>query len=85
MYLHLGEDYMVPSHEVIGVFDLDTTTVTQNTRDFLAQSEQNGAVVNTSYQLPKSFVVTGNAEESHVYISQLNSETLKKRIQFPHL
>ena len=60
MYLHLGNEKVVPHSEIIGLFDLDTTTVSKITRDFLARAEKEGRVVNVSYELPKSFVVCGN-------------------------
>lgn len=57
MYLHLGEKTVVPAGEIIGIFDMDTSTVGKNTRNFLARAEKAGQVINVSYELPKSFVL----------------------------
>ena len=38
MYLHLGDEVMAKNRQIIGVFDLDTSTVTKATRDFLAEA-----------------------------------------------
>lgn len=59
MYLHLGEKTVVSTAEIIGIFDMDTSTVGKHTRDFLAKAEKGGRVVNVSYELPKSFVLCG--------------------------
>ena len=80
MYLHLGQDTLVNTKDIIGLFDLDNTTLSKDTRDTLAMAEKQGRVVNVSFELPKSFVVTaGNPHQ--VYISQLGTDTLKKRYE----
>ena len=80
MYIHLGGDYVVPEEEIIGIFDLENTTVSQKTRDFLNLSEKRHEVINVSYELPKSFVVTSKNKKSKVYISQISPTTLYKRL-----
>ncbi len=61
MYLHLGQDTLVNTKDIIGVFDLDTSTVAGDTRAFLAGAEKARKVVNVSMELPKSFVVTAGS------------------------
>ena len=82
MYLHLGQDTVVRTSEVIGIFDLENTSISKITRDFLARAEKSGAVVNVSYELPKSFVLCGKRGSQTVYITQISSATLKKRAGF---
>lgn len=82
MYLHLGQDTVVRSNEVIGIFDLENTSISKITRDFLACSEKNGQVVNVSSELPKSFVICQGQGGTKVYITQISSATLKKRANF---
>lgn len=53
MYLHLGQDTVVTLDEIIGIFDLDTTTVSKSTRNYLTNAEKAGDVVNVSMELPK--------------------------------
>lgn len=79
MYLHLGSGFVVRSESVIGVFDLDVTSQSRTTRDFLAAAEKAGAVVNAAEDLPKSFVVCGDKDGERVYLSQMSSKTLFKR------
>lgn len=79
MYLHLGEKTVIKTSSIVGIFDLDNTTVSKNTRAFLTDAEKKGRVINVSYELPKSFIVCENEGETTVYISQLSSQTLFKR------
>ena len=79
MYLHLGEDTVVRMKDIIGIFDIENTSISKHTKDFLARSEKGGRVVTVSYEMPKSFVVCGDGEEEKVYISQISTATLKKR------
>ena len=79
MYLHLGNDVVVQTQHIVAMFDLDACTVSKKTRDFLANAQKQGQVVNMSYELPKSFVVCRKNGETIVYISQLSTKTLNKR------
>lgn len=78
MYLHLGADTVIRTKDVIGIFDLDNTTVMKSSRDFLTRAEKEKKVITVSYELPKSFVVCEEKKEV-VYISQLAVSTLVKR------
>lgn len=79
MYLHLGQDTVIESENIIAMFDIDACTVSKKTRDFLTIAEKSGQVVNVSYELPKSFVVCRKKGKTVVYISQLATKTLSKR------
>ena len=79
MYLHLGEKTVIKTSSIVGIFDLDNTTVSKNTRAFLTDAEKKGRVINVSYELPKSFIVCEDDGETTVYISQLSSQTLLRR------
>ena len=80
MYLHLGQETLVNTKNIIGVFDLDTTTLSHKTREFLARAQREKQVVNVSEELPKSFVVTQEKTQT-VYITQMAPATLKKRLE----
>lgn len=81
MYVHLGESTVVIDKDIVGIFDLDKTTISKRTRDFLSQAQKSGKVINVSYELPCSFVVCKENDEIKVYISQISSATLRKRIE----
>lgn len=82
MYVHLGMETVVREEDIIGIFDLDSTTVSKHTRKFLEVSEKNKKVYNVSFELPKSFVIVGKKNKNKVYISQISSSTLLKRTGF---
>ena len=86
MYLYLGQETVVPLRDVVGIFDMDNTTVSKSTRAFLTQAEQQGRVVTVSEELPKSFVVCRHKgqSDSTVYISQISCATLVKRADTWH-
>lgn len=82
MFLHLGQDTVIHQDDIIGIFDLDNTTVSKKTRDFLAQKQREGRVINVSYELPKSFVICEDKnKEITVYITQISTSTLIKRAE----
>ena len=45
MYLHIGASVVIPERDVLGIFDLDNTTSSRITRNFLAQAQQAGQVI----------------------------------------
>lgn len=82
MYLHLGQNVMVPFDEIIGIFDLDNTTWSHRTRRFLERAEASGQVITVGDDLPRSFVLYRTEDgENRVYISQLNTVTLLRRAE----
>ena len=51
MYIHLGRDYVLNDRDIIGIFDLETTTTSPRGREFLNYAQKNGAVVSLSDEL----------------------------------
>ena len=80
-YLHLGSDTSIEIDKIVGIFDLDTTTVSKHTREFLSVCEKENRVVNVSLDLPKSYILYDYDGEYSVYISPLNTATLLKRMK----
>ena len=79
MYIHLGNEMVVKDKDIVGIFDLETTTISKHSRKFLEVAEKNKQVINVSYELPKSFIVTSKNKQNKVYISQISTATLQKR------
>lgn len=79
MYLHLGENTVVRTDSIIGILDMDTSTISKWTKDYLSNATKNKRVINVSMELPKSFVVCNENSEIKVYVSQISSQTLMKR------
>lgn len=82
MYLHLGQNTVVRDRDIIGIFDLDITSQSIRTRQYLNTAEKRGQVVAVSEELPKSFVITAERRgNQRVFISQLSTATLFKRLR----
>ena len=79
MYLHLGENTVVRTDNILGIFDMDTSTISKWTKDYLSSATQNKRVINVSMELPKSYIVCNEDDEIKVYVSQISSQTLMKR------
>jgi len=79
MYLFLGGDVSVWENDVIGIFDMDNTTVAKSTREFLSRTQKEKKVINVTFDLPRSFCLTSENGKEKVYIAQLAPATLKKR------
>ena len=80
MYLSIGNDMAVREASVIGIFDMDNTTTSKRTREFLNRAEAEGQDVPCD-DLPKSFVLTTEYGMSRVHLSALSSATLEKRLK----
>ncbi len=80
MYLHIGNNHTVDTRDIVGIFDIENTTVEQCTKKLLERAEKEHICVYTSYEMPKSFIITCKNGREKVYISQLAAYTLKKRL-----
>ena len=82
MYLHLGQGVMIPHDEIIGVFDLDNASDSKWTKEFLRNAEEQSVVISVCDDIPRSFVVADHPYHPQiVYLSQLSSQTLLKRVE----
>ena len=96
MYLHLGRDIAVLQDDIVGVFDLDTTSYSKRSKEFLVRAQKEKTVYNISDDLPKSFVLCAKAKNAAsrritkkkkrrdkdiVFISQISTATLLKRVE----
>ncbi len=77
MYVHTGNGRLMRAESIIGIFDMDTATTEAATKEFLSSSQREGRVILTTYELPKSFILT---EDDMVTLSQLSTSSLAGRI-----
>ena len=75
MYIYLGGDTAISTRDIIGVYDMDTSTVNKATRDYLTKAEKEKRVIYVNYELPKSFIVC----RDKIYVCPLNTATILKR------
>ena len=80
MYLSIGNDMAVREKSIIGIFDMDNTSTSKRTQEFLNRAEKEGSIVPCD-DLPKSFILTAEYGMTRVYESTLSSYTLEKRLK----
>jgi len=73
MFLHIGNEKIICTSDIIGIFDIEKTSVSKHTKDFLNKAGNQKRV---------NFVVCldENLNET-VYISPISAATLIKRIK----
>ena len=82
MYIGIGQDTVIKDKDILGIFDLDNTTVSKATREYINTASKNGECVTVSFEeLPKSFIVTADKNGRNVHISPFNTSTIFKRIK----
>ena len=64
MYLHIGNKKSIKQEKIIGIFDLDTATVSSLTKRFVNTMEKEGLVEYEDADLPRSFLLVENEKES---------------------
>ncbi len=80
MYLHVGNDVVIRHKDIIGIFDLENTSVSKYTKEYLRSNEKGRKVITVTQDIPKSFVVTSDTRKKEkIYLSLLAPRTLKKR------
>ena len=79
MYLNIGKSFLIRKKNILGIFDLDSTSQSCLTREFLSAAEKSGRVVNAAEDIPNSFLLCEEEDGVRVYLSQSTSRTLWKR------
>ena len=79
MYLHIGNGQSVKKKDIIGVFDLDTSTVTKTGKDFINKLEREGAVEYSDDDLPRSFVLISEEKKCKAKLSRISTKGLMAR------
>jgi hypothetical protein len=80
MYISIGNDFAVRESTVIGIFDLDNTTVNARGREFLERAEKEGQIVPWD-DLPRSFILTSEYGMTRIFQTNLSTQTLAKKLK----
>lgn len=81
MYLHIGNGESVRPKDIIGIFDLDTATVSSISKKYISVNEKRGKVEYSDSDLPRSFIVTKKGNKEKVILSRISSVGLKMRLE----
>ena len=86
MFLHIGGDIEVNKKYIVAIFDLDNTSTSKITKEYLKNATLNNRVINVSEEdLPRSYILTFENGEEKIYISPISSQTLLKRSNINNL
>ena len=78
MFLHAGNNKNLRLKEIIGIFDMDTATVSLDTKAFLKKADRTGQTEALFEEVPKSFLLT---EDGKIYFSQISTQSLLGRVE----
>ena len=80
MYLHVGNNKNIRISNIIGIFDMDNSTVSAVTRKYLSLGQKRMLVESAGLEIPKSFVIYKEKNEYRICFSQLSTAALKGRL-----
>ncbi len=81
MFIHIGNGKSVLKSSVIGIFDLDTATVSKTGKDFINRKEKEGLVEYDDFDLPRSFLLVEEGDIYKVKLSRISTLGLKERVK----
>lgn len=79
MYLHVGNGKSVREEDIIGIFDLDTATVSKISKKFISENEKKGKIKYGDDDLPRTFIVAGGRDDNEIILSRISTAGLKQR------
>lgn len=84
MFLHLGDNKVISSDDIIGIFEYDVEKFSTDTIQFLRTSEEEGFVeyanrYNSTENI-KSIIIAEVEKRCKIFLSTISIATLKKKI-----
>ncbi len=80
MYLHIGNGESIKKKDIVGIFDLDTATVSPITKNYITEKEKQKKLSYIDSDLPRSFILIGRKEpDSQVKLSRISTVGLLSR------
>lgn len=81
MFVHIGNGKSVKKKDIIGIFDLDTATVTKAGKKFINDREKRGLVEYDDFDLPRSFILVSEGGKEKIRLSRISPQGLKLRAE----
>lgn len=78
MYVYLGGDAAVEKERIVGLFEMDNTSWSYLTREFLSRAEREGRVTAAGEDIPRSFVL---CTDKKVILTQPSTAALVRRLE----
>ena len=81
MYLHVGNNKNIRISAVIGIFDMDNSTISMITRKYLGIKQKQKLVESVADEIPKSFVLYTQNGQHRICFSPLSAASLRGRLE----
>ena len=81
MYLHAGNNKNIREKDILGIFDMDNSTVSHITRKYLADAQREERVVSAKDEIPKSFILYKENGKYMICFSQISTSALLGRTE----
>ena len=81
MYLHIGNSESIKKSEIIGIFDLDTSTVSGITKKYIEKMQKNGRVEYNDTDLPRTFIIIKDKKREKIKLSRISATSLIQRTE----
>ncbi len=79
MYLHAGNNKNIRERDIIGIFDMDNSTISHITRKYLADAEKEERIITARDEIPKSFILYKEKGKYMICFSQISTASLMGR------
>lgn len=77
MYLHIGKNCAIKNNSIIGIFSYDNIKNTKEFKNLYENMDKN--IIDISDKQPKSFILTEKDDVIKGYITNIGTNTIKKR------
>jgi len=81
MYLHLGQDFIVPMQNIVSILDMDTATASKRTKKLLLRLQEEGRVIELYDDLPRAAVLCQDGLGETLYLTGLSPQAMQRRAQ----
>ena len=81
MYLHIGNGINIRKKSIIGIFDLDSSTISSVTKKYINKNEKEGNILYQDTDLPRTFILHEEGNKYKIKLSRISSNGLKIRAE----
>ena len=78
MYVYLGGDAALEESRIVGLFEMDNTSWSYLTREFLSRAEREGRIRTAAEDIPRSFAL---CDDGNVILTQPSTAVLARRLE----
>ncbi len=79
MYINIGQNVLIKKNNITAIFDIETTTGSEITRNFLGKATKRQEIVSVTEDLPRSMIIYSENGKNTIYVSSFSTSLLKKR------